>query len=204
MTRAYIRLDPAFYERKIVTQKYPLPVAMALIGALCLAESQRERGRFRSEKVLSALLDRAGRHVAELIRRGDLVRLPDGRLYVDGWDEWQEGDWKVAERMQRIRVRKRVNGSAQTVTAGVSPPVAPVTPNTVYTPSDGGRTAESISPSGSSSRLAEAVSGGRAVGGDGGPSRPPGCKQRGTTHRPFWTDDGRCMSCETPESQVVF
>lgn len=130
MSRAYLRIDPAFFERKALTQGYPAGVFSALVGTLCLAEHQPERGRFRSERLLRALLEDYGRHVPELIRRGDLVRLGDGRLYVDGWDEWQEGDWKVGERVARIRSRPRKGTAPVTVgtTAYVTPDVTvPVT-----------------------------------------------------------------------------
>lgn len=106
MSRAYIRLDPGFFERKVIGQGYSAGLAMALVGALCLGEQQVPRGRFRNERVLRALLSEFGRYVPELIRRGDITRNPDGSLYVDGWDEWQEGDVTVRERMVRIRNRK--------------------------------------------------------------------------------------------------
>lgn len=104
MSRAYLRVDPMLYERKVVDQGYPLPLFAAFVGVLCLAEHQPQRGVFRNERVCKALLGSAGRLVGELITRGDLVRR-DGHLYVDGWDEWQEGDWKVGERVQMIRAR---------------------------------------------------------------------------------------------------
>jgi hypothetical protein len=128
VSRAYLRVDPMLYERKVVDQGYPLPLFAAFVGVLCLAEHQPQRGVFRNERVCKALLGSAGRLVGELITRGDLVRR-DGHLYVDGWDEWQEGDWKVGERVKRIRTRTRVTG--QTVTD--------VTVATVDTPSDGDR-----------------------------------------------------------------
>lgn len=106
MTRAYIRLDPSFDERKC---DYPDGAYAALIATLCLAEHQPERGRFRSQRYLAGLLERRGRWVKYLIEHGDLVLLDGGRLYVDGWDEWQEGDVTVGERMRRLRNRKRDN-----------------------------------------------------------------------------------------------
>lgn len=102
MTRHYIRLDPGFDERK---ESYPDGPYAALIATFCLAEAQPERGRFRSADYLRRLLGKRGRHVAFLVDQGDLTILPDERVYVDGWDEWQEGDWKVAERVSRIRAR---------------------------------------------------------------------------------------------------
>ena len=105
MARAYIRVDPAFYEKKL-EQGYPLASIGALAGVLCLAELQPKRGRFRDLAVLKALLGpAAAKHVPFLMERGDLVA-EEGRIYVDGWDEWQEGDVTVKERMARVRNRK--------------------------------------------------------------------------------------------------
>jgi hypothetical protein len=106
MTRAYLRLDPAFDEHKAA---YPDGPYAALVACLCLAEMQHQRGRFRNEAYLRALMGRRGRHLKYLLDHGDLVVLADGRLYVDGWDEWQEGDWKVGERMARLRHRLHRN-----------------------------------------------------------------------------------------------
>lgn len=144
MARAYLRLDPGYYERKVIDQDYPAGAALALIGALCLAEYQPTRGRFRSRAVLRTLLGPNAKWVSYLVEHGDLVER-DGVLYVDGWDEWQEGDWKVTERVRRIRARRSVTAG---VTAGVTPPVTVAVTvatesddsvATVYTPSDGGR-----------------------------------------------------------------
>lgn len=121
MTRAYVRVDPAFYERKL-QQGYPVGAIGALIGCICMAEVQTQRGRFRDVIVLKALLGKdGGKWVPLLVERGDLTVEPNGRVYVDGWDEWQEGDWQVKERMERVRNRKRANGSEPTVT-DVTPP----------------------------------------------------------------------------------
>lgn len=122
-TRAYIRLDPAFDERK---ESYPDGPYAAFIAVFCLAESQPDRGRFRSERFLRALLGKRGRHLAYLLSHGDLLLLPDGRLYVDGWDEWQEGDCTVQERLGRLRARReamglRRNGSGQRATESATP-----------------------------------------------------------------------------------
>jgi hypothetical protein len=106
-TRAYLRLDPGFDEHK---ESYPDGPYAALITTFCLAESQPERGRFRNARFLRALMGKRGRHLAYLMAHGDLVELPDGRLYVDGWDEWQEHDWKVQERLERLRERRERNG----------------------------------------------------------------------------------------------
>lgn len=147
VTRAYLRLDPAYDERKA---DYPDGPYATLIACICLAESQPERGRFRSERFLRALLEKRRRWVPYLIEHGDLVVLDDGRVYVDGWDEWQEGDWKVAERVERIRNRRRPRR-----TAGVTPDVTVgVTVPTVHPPRD------ALSDSGA--KRSEAVSGKRS------------------------------------------
>lgn len=102
-----MRLDPALYERKRVQQGYSAGEFAAYVGVLCLADAQPERGRFRDERVLRAMLGQDGRHVPALLSRGDLAELPDGRLYVAGWDQWQEGDMTVKDRMARMRAAKR-------------------------------------------------------------------------------------------------
>jgi hypothetical protein len=118
--RAYLRLDPNLVDHK---GHYPDGALAAFALTLCLAEQQPIRGRFKSRKLLSVLLERRGRWVGYLIEHGDLIERDDGRLYVDGWDEWQEGDHTVPDRMRRLRNRKN-NGVT-----------APVTVGTVYTPS---------------------------------------------------------------------
>lgn len=144
MTRAYLRLDPGFFERKVIRQAYPPAAALALIGTYCLAESQPERGRFRDERLLRAMLGPLGPQVTYLMKHGDLVKLDDGRVYPDGWDEWQEGDWKVGERVKRIRDRTRVTpdsvteGTSTTVTNDTPATVTSGTVPTVYTPSERG------------------------------------------------------------------
>lgn len=102
MTRAYLRLDPHFDERKYA---YPDGAYRALVATLCLAETQSTRGHFRDLAYLRALLGKCGRWAKYLLDHGDLVQLTDGRLYVDGWAEWQEGDHTVGERVTRIRNR---------------------------------------------------------------------------------------------------
>lgn len=114
MSRAYLRLDPAFYERKL-EQGYALSQLAAYIGCLCLADSQTQRGRFRDMSVLKALLGPGGRHIPFLLEQGDLILKEKGRVYVDGWDEWQEGDWQVRERLARVRSKRRRKDTVDTV-----------------------------------------------------------------------------------------
>lgn len=106
MARAYLRLDPMFFERKVMDQGYPAGAATALVGVFCLAEHQPERGRFRNERLLKALLADYAKWVPYLLQHGDIVETADGRIYPPGWDEWQEGDWKVGERLDRIKKRR--------------------------------------------------------------------------------------------------
>lgn len=121
MGRAYLRVDPAMFERKVIQQHYP-PLAYAAYSAiLCLADGQPVRGRFRDERVLRALLGPLARQLPFLIEHRDLIpatrhkrcdNCPSahgvpGQLYVDGWDEWQEGDWQVKERLARVRNKDR-------------------------------------------------------------------------------------------------
>ena len=126
MGRAYLRLDPGYDEHK---ESYPDGPYATLIACFCHAEFQPERGRFRNEKFLRALLGKRGRHLGYLIEHGDLIRMGDGRLYVDGWDEWQEGDWKVAERVTRIRARKYRGVTVATVTDVTPDVTVGVTPD---------------------------------------------------------------------------
>jgi len=143
MARAYLRLDPAFFDRKVIDQKYPPAAAIALVGVLCHAEHQPKRGRFRDARVLKALLGPLAKWIPFLIEHHDLI-VKKGELYVDGWDEWQEGDWKVGERVRRIRSRQKDAAAGGDGTPNVTVPVTvPVTPDvtvgTVYNPSDGER-----------------------------------------------------------------
>jgi hypothetical protein len=124
--RAYLRLDPNLVDKKA---DYPDGAYRAFVDTLCHAEQQQPRGRFRSRKLLAVLLGKRGRWIPYLIEHGDLAETPSGRVYVDGWDEWQEGDVTVSERMKRLRSRDR------TVTPTDTPTV---TVPTVTVPSSGG------------------------------------------------------------------
>ncbi len=121
--RSYIRFDPEFADRK---GHYPDGALSAFALTLCFAEHQPQRGFFK-RAVLKALLERRARWIDYLVSHKDLEVLPDGRLYLVGWLEWQEGDWKVQERVQRIRARRTATVTS-TVTSGVT--------ETVNTPSE--------------------------------------------------------------------
>ena len=165
--RAYLRLDPGFFQRKVVEDRYPIPAAMALVACLCLAETQPQRGRFASEKLLRLLLDepesevktRLGRHVRYLIDHGDLVKERNGTLYVDGWDEWQEGDVTVKERMARVRGKRAATRESGTQPAepDTAPTVTDGTPPTATEDTDGtppSDTAPTVTPPSSGRRYA--------------------------------------------------
>lgn len=113
MTRAYIRVDPGLFDRKVFEDDYPLGAVAALVGCLCYGETQAIRGTFRDAALLRALLGPAGRWVPYLIEHGDLIEQPNGHLYIDGWHEWQEGDVTVPERMARIRNRNKDRNGAR-------------------------------------------------------------------------------------------
>lgn len=98
MPRAYLRIDPN------LDQTHPDGLE-GFVRLLCVAARQPERGRFRSRAVLEHLMGRV--KVRAFYQRGDVSDLPDGRAYVVGWDEWQEGDFTVGDRMRRLRSRRQ-------------------------------------------------------------------------------------------------
>lgn len=117
LPKLYLRIDPN------IDQVYP-ELRSTFVGLLCAANRQPVRGRFRDRRTLEGLLGRS--FVRRLYDRGDVVDLPDGRVYVPGWQEWQEGDCTVAERQRRIRSRRDRGVTAplhqrdETVTATVT------------------------------------------------------------------------------------
>ena len=113
MSRAYIRLDPSLPERK---EEYPDGAFRAFVECFCYAETQPRRGHFRNVRILRAYLGRRARWIPYLVAHGDLAAVSDGSYYVEGWEEWQEGDVTVADRMKRIRAKRAV-------TVRVTPPV---------------------------------------------------------------------------------
>lgn len=96
LPKAYLRLDPN------IDQTHADPGAMVTL--MCAANRQPHRGRFRSRAIAEKVCGR--KIVTAALGRGDLEAEADGRLYLVGWDEWQEGDWTVGERQKRIRNRR--------------------------------------------------------------------------------------------------
>lgn len=121
LPKAYLRVDPNI-------DAHPDPGTMILL--MCEAHRQPRRGRFRHLDRLRRSIGR--RQLQGAIDRGDLVEQDDGSWYLEGWDEWQEGDWTVGERVRRVRERRsrvrerRSSGGAHLETferyTGVSPP----------------------------------------------------------------------------------
>lgn len=112
--RAYHRVDPLMDERK---GHYSPAQLGAFLKIQLVAGRQTNRGRFRSLAAVRAILPAAyARHVDFLVTEGDLDVLVDGTVYVDGWDEWQEGDLTVKDRMARLRNRQRNSTVTSTVT----------------------------------------------------------------------------------------
>ena len=122
--RAYHRVDPLMDERK---SHYSPAQFGAFLKVQLLAGRQARRGWFRSEAALrGALPGPYVRHLDFLIAQGD-IKMADAGIYVDGWDEWQEGDLTVRDRMAALRNRKR----NATVTGTVTPTVTPPSPTAI-------------------------------------------------------------------------
>ena len=123
MPRAYLRLDPN------IDQTHP--DLNGFIRLMCAAARQPERGRFRNISQVQALFGKT--RTRAMMAREDIVPLPDGRVYVEGWDEWQEGDHTVAERMKRMRARRtsKRNRTVSSVTPAPSPARNAVTTDAV-------------------------------------------------------------------------
>lgn len=103
--RAYHRVDPLMDERK---SHYSPAQFGAFLKVQLVAGRQAQRGRFRSIEALRMTLPATyARHLPFLVSEGDIKVERNGTAYVDGWDEWQEGDITVAERMVRLRNRQR-------------------------------------------------------------------------------------------------
>lgn len=131
MPRAYLRLDPN------IDQTHP--DLNGFVRLMCAAARQTERGRFRNIAQVQALFGK--NRTRDMMIREDIVPLPDGRVYVEGWDEWQEGDHTVAERMKRMRARRTAKRSrtVSPVTVPPSPARSGVTTDAVAKESVGAR-----------------------------------------------------------------
>lgn len=105
MSRVYLRLSPELV-RNLESKGYTDSQIAGFVRLLCEAGHVDPRGRFRNARILRALMGRQAGLVRMFIERGDIIANPDGSLYVEGWDEWQEGDVTVAERARRIRARR--------------------------------------------------------------------------------------------------
>lgn len=110
LPKAYLRIDPN------LDQTHPAPGDMVTL--MCAANRQPKRGWFKSAELARIVLG-AGLF-RRSSRRGDLVMEGD-RMHVAGWDEWQEGDITVGERMRQLRKRQRNNVTNGTVTLTVTP-----------------------------------------------------------------------------------
>jgi hypothetical protein len=103
--RAYHRVDPLMDERK---SHYTPAQFGAFMKLQLLSGRQAHPGRFQSVAALKrAMPAEYARLVPFLVEQADIVTLDDGRAYVDGYDEWQDGDLTVGERMKRLRERKK-------------------------------------------------------------------------------------------------
>lgn len=112
--RAYHRVDPRMDEAK---SHYTPAQLGAFLKVQLVAGRQKHRGRFRSLEALRMTLPVSYvRHIPFLVSEGDIRVGGDGTAYIDGWDEWQEGDITVKERMAKLRNRRRNNGVTDGVT----------------------------------------------------------------------------------------
>lgn len=101
--RAYIRLDPDFADRK---DSYPDGAFRALVTLFCAGALHSKRGVFKNERLVRVVLGRHSRWYSYLVEHRDLIERRDGTVYLDGWEEWQEGNWQVRERMARVRAKR--------------------------------------------------------------------------------------------------
>lgn len=109
--RHYVRLDPLLPDHKAdadLGEDYPDGAGFAFILTLCWAARQSPPGYFRNRQVLAGLLGKRAKWIEYLIRKGDVVELEGGRLYVEGWNEWQEGQFPTVDaRRKAIASRDR-------------------------------------------------------------------------------------------------
>lgn len=98
LPRAYLRIDPNMDSH---------PDQDAMLTLILFGNRCSERGRFRSLSTLEKILGK--KRLKACLDRKDLIPISGGRFYVSGWDEWQEGDLTVGERMGRIRKRRSMD-----------------------------------------------------------------------------------------------
>jgi hypothetical protein len=82
--------------------------------------------------VLNSLFGKAA--VTRFYARGDVVSQSDGSVYTIGWDDWQEGDLTVSERVRRTRQKKAAalqNRYADVTDPFPDPLSKPLPPSTV-------------------------------------------------------------------------
>jgi hypothetical protein len=103
LPRAYLRMDPNLDQH---------PDADGMMRLMCAAARQPYRGRFKFRNTIVTIVGES--RTRAMLARRDVIKLADGTLYLDGWDEWQEGDLTVAERMRRMRERRRENRNGVT------------------------------------------------------------------------------------------
>lgn len=104
MTKAYIKLDPGFPDRK---DYYPDGAFRALVTLFCSAAHQPKPGTFRSERIVRALLGKHAKWLPFLIEERDVDVTRDGGYHVVGWEVWQEGKFPSVEaRMAAIESRR--------------------------------------------------------------------------------------------------
>lgn len=104
--KAYLRLDPNIDAH---------PDWEGIVLLMLWANRQPRRGYFQPATVTKIL----GRKRAQEFlvprpgkKRPDLVEQRDGTLYLDGWDDWQEGDLTVGERVRRLRAKRSATVTA--------------------------------------------------------------------------------------------
>ena len=104
LPKAYLRMDPD------IDQKHPDNLA-EYVRLVCVSARQRPRGRFANRTVMNVLFGRGT--VNQFFARGD-VEEQNGEIVTSGWDDWQEGDMTVAERVRRTRNKETPPGAIRT------------------------------------------------------------------------------------------
>lgn len=103
LPKAYLRIDPNI-------DSHADPGAIVILMAW--ANRQWPRGRLKDLHVIQRLIGK--KRTSACIERGDIVLQDDGTYYLSGWDEWQEGDYTVGDRMRLLRERSSTPGRLRT------------------------------------------------------------------------------------------